>query len=381
MPHFELRIIWSKCHATYVGLALFASTLVALAYCWPRHREGDLLQFEPPPMVFAEALPAADGDDDAQDFGWAGPDAVADLAEWANAQPQFQLIDETGSPVWQDNSSADVRLWQLIAHSGGEYPSADHQLTGDCTAWGATHALMGTQGGQASRGDPIEVKRPSPLGLYAARVDVWAPQIGGVRRLPAAGCTGAAVARMAQQFGVLFDDTPGLPSYSRAEADRWGRQGMPEQFRDIAARHKVRTVARITTVDEARDAICNYYGCTIASPWGNPRHQYKRQDGRWVAQRTGTWMHQMCIDGYDGRFATKYFHVTNSWPKSQHPAPIDDSPAGGFWITAAELAWILRHNDSWAFSDFQGFPARNRELDFSPLRPRRDAPPRKGSVF
>lgn len=329
------------------------------------------------------------------DFGWAGPAAVADLADWANAQPRFELVDEQGRPVWQDNESANVRLWQMIAHSGGEYPDPGYQQTGDCTSWGQCHSIIVTQGGQAARGDAIEVKALfQPFSYGAGRVWIWAPQIGGVRKLPSAGCSGAALAKAAQVYGVVPKDTPGLPEYSGALADKWGREGPPEWLKEIAARHKVKTVARIDTVEECRSAIANYFGVSCASPWGNPAGKYVRQDGRWVARHTGVWHHQMCVDGYDGSAPSgkRYFHITNSWPKSQHPAPIDDSPPGGFWIEETDMALILSAGDSWAFSDFEGFPARNKDLDFSPLR-RKPAPPAeplprgasaaltKGSVF
>ena len=320
---------------------------------------------------FAASVPAADPP---AHEGWAGPRAVADLAKWSTQQPPFELLGPDRTPVWQDNETANVRLWKLVATAGGEYPEPGYQETGDCTAWGGCHAIVSTQGGQAARGDRVTIKRLRPDFLYGAgRVWVWSKQIvGGRNALPAAGCSGAAIARAAQEYGVVPIDTPGLPPYSGAQADQWGREGPPDWLKEVAAKHKVRTVAQLRTVDQVRDAVCNYYGVAVASDWGNPRALYDRQDGRWVARRTGQWMHQMCIDGYDGSAASgkRYFHLTNSWPKSKHPAPIDDSPAGGFWVEDREVEYMLRSNDCYAYSDFEGFPAQNKGLDLSPLRPR-----------
>ena len=80
-------------------------------------------------------------------------------------------------------------------------------------------------------------------------------------------------------------------------------------------------------------------------------------------------MHQMCVDAYDGSSPSgaRYFHVQNSWGPNAHPKPIDGSPPGGFWVTEAEIEYITAQGDSWAFSDFEGFPAA---LDLAPLRPR-----------
>lgn len=333
--------------------------------------EGEFITHVPTVSGFVAGAPALSTD--AEDFGWAGPAAVQDMAPWADAQPKFELTDELGQRIWQDNESANVRLWQMVAHAGGEYPNEAYQETGDCTSWGTADAIVNTQGGQAHRGDPIEIKRPfQPFTYGAGRVWIWAPQIGGARRLPGAGCTGAAVAKASQEFGVVPYGTPGLPEYSGSLADTWGRKGPPEELKAIAAKHKVRTVSRITSIAEARGAICNYYAFTIASDWGNPKGKYQKLDGRLVGKRTGVWNHQMCVNGYDGSASSgrKYFHIQNSWPISQHPTPIDDSPAGGFWIEDEELEYILAAGDSWAYSDFEGFPARNTDLDFSPLKPK-----------
>lgn len=381
MPRFllEFRIACSRCSAwTLVMLALTVASLAAFGVAWvvqPVGDEPETITYVPPVPVAQKIAEAVDAPP-AQQFGWAGPQAVADLAEWRNALPRFELVDELGHAVWQDNASANVRLWQAIAHAGGEYPDPAWQETGDCTSWGSGHAVIGTQGGQARRGDPIEIKRPfQPFSYGAGRVWVWAPEIGGVRNLPSAGCTGAALARACQEYGILPYGTPGLPPYSGRLADDWGRHGPPAEFKEIASRHKVKTVALLKTTDQARDALCNFYGCSVASNWGNPGNKYTRQDGRWVAQRTGRWAHQMCLDAYDGSAPSgkKYFHLTNSWPKNQHPAPIDDSPPGGFWVEEPDLAFILAQNDSYAYSDFEGFPARNRDLDLTRLRRRRAA--------
>lgn len=370
----KLRIVWTENRLWLALQAVFGLLLGVGCWCCLPAAVDEVVHVPrglPVPVggaVTAQELGAVQSE-----FGWAGPAAVADLAPWIQSQPQFELIDETGQRVWQDNSSADVRLWQMVAHAGGEYPAPNYQETGDCTSWGGADAIVCTQGGQAEKGEALDIRRPFQPWLYGAgRVWIWAPQIGGVRRLPAAGCTGAAIARAAKEFGVVPYGTPGLPEYSGELADQWGRKGPPEELKAIAAQHRVQTVSRITSTDEARDAVCNYYGFTVASSWGNPRGRYQKRDGRLVAQRTGVWNHQMCCNGYDGSSPSgrKYFHIQNSWPVSQHPQPIDDSPAGGFWIEAADLQDMLDAGDSWAFSDFEGFPARNKELDLSPLRPK-----------
>jgi C1A family cysteine protease len=75
-------------------------------------------------------------------------------------------------------------------------------------------------------------------------------------------------------------------------------------------------------------------------------------------------MHQMCVVGYDGsRGPAGRFYILNSWGAAAHPAPLADEPPGGFWVEAADMDYITRQGDSWAYSDFDGFPAQQLTID------------------
>lgn len=306
--------------------------------------------------------------------GWVA-EAVEPLQAWASAQPQFQIVDAAGQAVAQDNEKLDVRLWLLTdLANGGRLPQIA-QETGDCTSFGGAAAIHATQSSQIAAGTPAEFKRVFPPWLYGAgRVWIWKKRIVGP--LPAEGCSGAAVAQAAKDFGVLTwaDAEAAGYKYSGALADQWGRSGPPEKLKALAAQHRVKTVAKVTTVDQVRDAICNGYGVTEASKWGNPGARYETKDGRLVAKRTGEWGHQMCIDGYDGSSPSgrKYFHIQNSWYPDSHPKPIDDSPVCSFWVEEADVEFMLQPGDCWAYSDFEGFPARDVQLFPAQAKPPRD---------
>ncbi len=295
--------------------------------------------------------------------GWVEPPPT--LKAWAATQPQFQITGANGVAVNQDNEKLNVRLWLLVdLANGGRLPQIP-QETGDCTSFGLSGALHATQGGQIAAGSNYEFKRIFPPFTYGAgRQWVWKKVVVG--RLPNEGCSGAAVAQAAKEYGVLTwaDAEAAGYKYSGKLADEWGRTGPPEKLKALAAKHRVKTVANVTTVDQVRDAICNGYGVTEASRWGNPGNKWVTQDGRIVGKRTGEWGHQMCIDGYDGSSPSgrKYFHIQNSWFPDSHPAPIDDSPVCGFWVEEADIEFMLAPGDCWAFSDFEGFPARLPEL-------------------
>lgn len=282
----------------------------------------------------------------------------AEVFAWS--QPGFQLVDAEGRPVVQDNARANVRLWQCVTAANGSYPQNKPQLIGDCTGHGGKHAIEGTSGGQIAGGQKSSWRPVDSTFLYAAgRVFILKGSIRGD------GATGHSIAQAAKEYGVLPADDPRLPPYTAEMAREWGRKGPPQWAVEEAAKYKVRTVALMRTPAEVRDAVCNGYGVTIASSYGST--DIRPRDGRMVARRNTSWNHQMCIDGYDGSTGTPYWHVKNSWGENEHPQPIDDSPPGGFWITEKDLEFILRNNgypDSWAFSDFDGFPVRALKFDF-----------------
>ncbi|MBS0205681.1 MAG: hypothetical protein JSS49_22495 [Planctomycetes bacterium] len=301
--------------------------------------------------------------------GWAGPAAVQDVAAWTAQQPRFKIVGPDGLPVVQDNDRANVRLWALCRLAtrltDGKTFELPPQQTGDCTAFGGSNAVTRTQGAQILAGDRASLQRPFPPFSYGAgRVWVWKPTIVG--RLPAAGCSGAAIAQAAKEYGILsWEEAEAAGyTYSGKLADDWGRSGPPAALKAIAARHKVKTVSLLHSVEEVRDAIVNGFGVTEASSWGNPERQFVVQDGRIVAKHTGVWMHQMCIDGYDGSAASgkRYFHVQNSHPPELSPDPIDGSPPGSWWVEWSDMEFMVAPGDCWAYSDFEGFPAQHPDL-------------------
>jgi hypothetical protein len=330
------------------------------------------------PTWEADALPIYDAPPDVLGFqGWSGPEQHEDTKAWAASLGEFGLINDRSEKVWQDNVRANVRNWEDVATAnGGEFPKNIAQQIGDCTSWGAKHAVETLIGKQTARGPPGRFFEASSMFMYGA-ARVW---IGKRIYGPGDGCSGAALARSVNEIGVVAANAPGVPRYNGTIARRWGDDGPPESLREVAARHKVKTVAALTTVDQVRDAVCNGYGVTIASKWGTTNQSMRVLDGRVVAKRNGSWAHQMCIIGYDGSAASgrQYFYVLNSWGPDAHPAPLNGEPPGGFWIQPDDLKFILSMNDTWAFSVLDGFPAR---LDFGPLRPRRPLQPVPDKAF
>ena len=291
----------------------------------------------------------------AEALGWAGPEAVEEAREIVASMPQFRIVGQIG-----DNARKNVRLWHYtkLANDGAHLPNYPQEI-GDCVSFGAKNALEYLQARQIYQaGQAHQFRKIFPPYIYGtSRVDVGRGRLGRDD-----GSVGAWAAKSVQTLGVLPSDAPDVPEYSGAIARQWGSRGVPDKFKAIAREQLVQTVAQVDTAEEARDAICNGYPVTIASNFGT--RSIRERDGRMVAKWDSSWAHQMCLVGYDGSGKNAYFYVLNSWGPNAHPQPIDGEPPGGFWITFRDCDKIVRQGDSFAFSDFEGFPA-NEDLDFT----------------
>lgn len=199
--------------------------------------------------------------------------------------------------------------------------------------------------------------------IYAfSRVEIAGGQLGG-----GDGSNGIWAAKAMKQYGILIRKKYGnidLSVYSGQRARQWGmpRAGVPDELEPIAKEHIVKNYSQVRTWEEARDALANGYPVTIASNAGFTSTRDK--DG--FARPSGSWAHQMCLTAMkdDGRPGAL---IQNSWgpnwiggPKGEH-----DIPDGSFWCDAEVLERnILSAGDSWALSNFDGFPPQKLNLNF-----------------
>lgn len=291
------------------------------------------------------------------DLGWAGQ-AVAEAAyEELQAEfAEFQLIQA------QDSRGANVNLWDAaVAVNGGQHLSTWAQLTGDCVSMGAVNVIDYVAANEIYRnGDAEVLRRAFPPFIYsAARVLV------GGGRLRGAGAVGAWAAVVAQRYGTLAKDAPGVPQYSKAVAETWGNRSPSPAILAAAKPQVFKSVARIRTYEDVRDAVANYYGCTFASSWV-PSTGAKLADGvLWgVGQFSRKSGHQMAFIAVNDAARRPRVYVINSWGSGAHGKPQNGEPPGGFWIDADLVNKILAQNDSFVFSQFNGFPGQPR-LNFN----------------
>jgi hypothetical protein len=137
----------------------------------------------------------------------------------------------------------------------------------------------------------------------------------------------------------------------------WGG-GVPDDLVPLADEHPVRTTTLVTSWPEARDAVANGYPVTICSDVGY--NDKRDRDG--FAQRQGTWYHCMLLAGIDTVGRRPGGCILNSWGEDWIDGPTRlGQPKGSFWAEAADIDRMLKLGDSFAISNYQGYPRRNVE--------------------
>ena len=283
------------------------------------------------------------------------------------AAPPFAIVDDAGRPVVQDNARANVRLWEatikVLGHHTPNYP----QQIGDCVSFGSKNALEYLQCVQIADGANIEFHAIYPPYIYG-----YSRHQIGKDRVRGDGSVGAWAATGTTEGGAAANDDPGCPPYNGTTARQWGQNGPPSEVIEIARKRLVKTVSPVTTAIEGRDALCNGYPVTVASNAGFG--SFVQKDGRWVGVWNTTWMHQMCAIAYDGSGGPghEYVYIINSWGETAHKAPLQGEPPGGFWVTFRDFGRMVEQRDSWAYSSFDGFTARDLNFNVFGRKERND---------
>jgi hypothetical protein len=283
-------------------------------------------------------------------FGWAGPEAARRAYDqFGDSFIPFRIIGAAGQPT-----ASRVNLYDAPKTVTGQFVPNIKQLIGDCVSWGARNAVDILECVEIALRGEREEYRPSfaPYFYGISRV-----QIGGQRGDYSDGSTGTWAAKGVQQYGVLPAKSEGVPEYSAKLAKEWGANGPPQKFIDLAKPHLVQSAARVTSFAEAADAIINGYPVTVASDQGFAMEGRER-GGKLFGIPQGQWMHQMAFTAADKDPQYPALFCQNSWGPDLWPNQPDGAPPGGFWVDDRTATRMLSQGDSYAFSQFQGFPAQ-----------------------
>jgi hypothetical protein len=313
------------------------------------------------------------GPGDVLNGGWIPP---ADRS--AEAAAAHGVVMATTPPLFVAGLSAaadetKVSLWDCWKPGfGREWPGV-HQITGSCVGAGGGNALFSLACADVvRRRDPERVEVPFWLLPYGI-----SRMLGGLNSR-GDGSFGSTFARAVREFGHLPAGGEGLPPYSEPDGLVWGQKAeldwsqgskIPDRYLEAARPYLVRSTAVCRTADDVRDAVKNYYAVTCASNWGGqmrPGVSGSGADARLVNRRATTWNHQMSVQGWeDNPTHGELFFILNQWGRDAHGRCPSGAPAGGFWVKKKDMQDIVSQGETFAFSQFDGFPALDRPLDFS----------------
>ena len=293
-------------------------------------------------------------------MGWAGEaEAAKARSELKGRFKQFKI---SGQPQ-ASSAGKVVKLWDAAKLvNGGEHLPTLRQEIGDCVAFGYTAALQYLQCVAIANGAADEYHPIFPPYHYACgRVIIGRGQIRGPD-----GSVGSWQADAVQEYGCIPATAGGLPEYSGQVARQWATRKPADEYMKIGREHLVKSAAPINSYAEARDALANGYPVPVCSNRGFEMRA-RASGGKHWGTPSGQWAHCMCFIAVDDTVDCPSFagggkgalYLLNSWGPDAHGAPADDAPPGGFWVSAKVADQMLKQDDSFALSNFTGFPAQD----------------------
>ena len=241
----------------------------------------------------------------------------------------------------------------------GSYIDYPAQTIGDCVSHGFGHGVDLLEAVQIALGHSNEeFHQTATEAIYGmARVD-----IGGERGSYSDGAVGAWAAKAVSTLGTVDRSIVGPYDGQRAKA--WGADGVPPAIQQKAARHKVKSTSLVSTYEELEDALANGYPVTVCSNQGFTLQ--RDQDG--YCRARGRWGHCMLIVGVraDSRPGACIFQ---SWGPTLPSGPLGlDQPPNSFWADRDVVEAMLSLRDSWALSQFDGYPGQGLPSHWSYAR-------------
>lgn len=325
--------------------------------------------------------------------------------------PRFYIANQT-----RGTDNAVASLFEAEKKLTGDFIAFLLQKTGSCVGNGYWNAVMRTMANEIVRGDFERL-----LYLFMPYSYGRGRKHSGINGR-GEGSIGSGQAKAGVEDGNV-EQTDELPKYSgQPHALTWGSSVEMEwsdggriasKWIDLGRKHKIKTAAPITSFSQACDAIANGYGITVASMRGF-QMQPTKDRGRWWGRPSGQWAHQMAFLACDASGPRPGLYDLNSWGADAHmPNELRDQwrqhmqllqqtiswqnewgdvsqsktfsellrvkgsdgastpkysfltddlgcPIGpGFWVDADVVDSMLRQNDSFAFSNFDGFPEQD----------------------
>ena len=233
----------------------------------------------------------------------------------------------------------------------GQYPVRE-QAIGDCVSHGYAGGVDCLTAAEIAMGDD-EQWAGEACSEYIYGVSRVLIGNGSLGRSD--GSIGAWAAKGLAEYGCILKKKYGkidLSTYNGSVAKQYGYSGPSKELIVFGKEHPIKTYSQVRTVEECRDSIVNLYPVMICSNQGFT--SIRDKDG--FARASGSWPHCMLVSAVDANSSRMGFLIQNSWGRNWITGPKKlEQPDGSFWCDYDTMAKILRQNDSWSISNYQGY--------------------------
>jgi hypothetical protein len=262
-------------------------------------------------------------------------------------------LPEHAAPPANDSNT----LLYLFARKviGSDLPKGPQGI-GDCVSWGwgnARNLLSCVE--IALKGEAEKYVECATESIYAlSRVEV-----GGELGSYEDGSVGAWAAKAVSTYGTLGRDVVG--PYDPKRAKEWGAKGLSPDLETKAKDHLIKTVTLVRSAEEAARMIDSGYPVPVCSNQGFSM----TRDQQGFCRPSGSWAHCMCFIAVR-RGGRPGLCCLQSWGVNTPTGPLDlEQPDNSFWVDFDVADRMLRMEDSFAASAFDGYPDRRAELTWS----------------
>lgn len=282
--------------------------------------------------------------------GWAGKAKAQKAWEEIKGSPEFVPLD-----IKNVQGDGRLMLFDVVKKVLGKFTENYPQEIGDCVSFGAKNAVEYLQCCEIlMKGDREKFHNVFPPYFYGiSRVQIGGGRIG----CNSDGSVGSWAAQGVVKYGVLRSDFDGVPKYSGSIARKWGCNGAPDMFIQEAKSFPVQSAAIVTNWDDFVKAITNGFPVTIAS---NVGFEMKVRNGEFYHRASGVWNHQMMGCGVSNTSEFTGAIILNNWGdvhgRLKDEVTGEELPPGVLRVKKDVVEKMLRQGDSFAFSNFKGFP-------------------------
>jgi hypothetical protein len=271
----------------------------------------------------------------------------------------FPVVSDIYNPIKDSGRGKKRLLYEAVQNLLGTF-LVQVQTIGDCTSFMFAHLCNTLKAIQAITTEMEEFT----LEHLTSTEDVYAGsriQIGNGACGYGDGSVGAWIAKYVSTYGTLCRkkyENIDLSIYDGNKARTWGQpgHGTPSILLPYAKEHTVKTVSQVGSYEEARDLLYNGHLIGVCSQQGFSDTRDK--DG--FATPQGDWSHAMAVLAIDDEYRRPGVLIQNSWPINWITGPKRyNQPDGSFWCDADIFNAMVKMNDTFAYSAFEGFPVQD----------------------